>query len=67
MIEDTDWRINTQLHISTLIKEILNENGPFEKHLTLSIDADLRVYHLNIEGISKRQMQSPIQNLESLK
>lgn len=30
-----------------------NQNGPFKDHLSLSSNGNLRVCHLNIEGISK--------------
>jgi len=34
-----------------------NKSGPFKGHMTLNISTDLRVCHLNIEGISKAKCE----------
>lgn len=34
-----------------------NKNGPLKDHLTLNIGTDLRVCHLNIDGITKDKFE----------
>lgn len=38
-------------HQQTVV--MLTENGPFKDQLTLNVGEDFRIYHFDIEGISK--------------